>query len=131
MKRNFITKLTAILMMLLLVTVYPVSAAAASTLRNSAIVYVPDMNSIALYEITPDVGFKIGKETLVFSTSSEQFTDAISGIIGGAMAAALDANAGAAKISAAINRMFSNIQMNKYGRSENTEIAPLTYQTPM
>ena len=131
MKRNFITKLTAILMVLLLVTVYPVSAAAASTLRNSAIVYVPDMNSIALYEITPDMGFKIGKETLVFSTSSEQFTDAVSGIIGGAMAAALDANAGAAKISAAINRMFSSIQMNKYGRSENTEIAPLTYQTPM
>lgn len=138
MKRNLLTKLTAVLLILAVALAYPVSAAAAATAEGVAVVYVPDMNDISLYEVTDDSGFKIGKETLVFSPSSEKFMDSVTEIIGGLMTAAggvtaglADPDVGATKIATAINRMFKDIGMNEYGESDNKKIKPLTYSTNM
>lgn len=133
MNRKLLTKLTAILLVLTVALAYPVSAAAAAKVssKGTAVVYVPDMNDIALYEITDDSGFKIGKETLVFSTSSEKFMDSVSELLGGLLASVADSDKGADKIAAAINRMFRDIEMDEYGESIGKKIRPLSYTSSM
>lgn len=130
MKHKIFTKFTAILLVFAAVLAYPAAAAALTVAaEGTAIVYVPDMNDIPLYERTDDSGMKIGSDKLVFSVSSEKFMDGISDIIGGLTAAVVESDKGAVKIATAINRMFSEIGMNQYGVSQNSKIKPITYES--
>ena len=132
MKRKILTKLTAVLLVLTVVLAYPVSAAALTVASyGAAIVYVPDMNDIPLYERKDDSGMKIGSDTLVFGIKSEKFKDSVSDIIGGLTSAVADSDKGATKIATAINRMFSDIGMNQYGVSKNSKVKPITYESAM
>lgn len=132
MKRKIITKITALLLVLTVVLAYPVSAAALTVAsEGTAIVYVPDMNDIPLYERNDDSGMKIGTDTLVFGLSSEKFKDSVTDIIGGLTSAVADADIGATKIATAINKMFTDIGMNKYGVSKNSKVKPITYEASM
>ncbi len=132
MKRKISTKLTAILLVLAAVLVYPVSAVAVSVEGvGMAIVYVPDMNDIPLYERTDGSGMKLGVDTLVFGVGSDKFTASVSDIIGGLAAAVGDSEKGAQTVAKAINSMFADIKMNQYGNSVNSKIKPITYESSM
>ena len=125
MKYGIIKKITALCLALLLLSVIPLSVSAKIT-GATPVIFIPDMTQIILYQSPNTLN-----ERAVFDMQSQKATTYFTDIAAGLLTANTNVSQGAAKISGVINQIFSPIQCDEYGNPKNTNLGPVTYNSPV
>ena len=125
MKHGILTRLTAVVLAaLMLCAMAP--GAFADAADTGPVIFIPDMDEIVLYQ-NPDTL----NERAVFDPKSDTSRKYMTEILYGLLEANSDTAKGSARITGAIDSIFSNIRYDANGNPVNTAVGPGTYKNPV
>lgn len=125
MKHGIFKKLTALILALLMLSVLPMTVGAQIS-GVTPVIFIPDMTKIVLYQSPNSPNYRA-----VFDLNSDSTIKYVTDIAAGILAGNENPAQGAAKISSAINKIFSPIQCDVNGNPRNTNLGPATYNSPV
>lgn len=125
MKHGYMNKLTALLLAAVLLCGLPLGAAA-ETPTVYPVIFLPEMTEIVLYQ-NPDTL----SEREVFNPGGSDAREHATNIVAGLLAANVDVDDGAEQISKEIGEIFDEIQCDADGNSQNRNLGPRTYNSPV
>ena len=126
MKHGILTKLTAVLVLALMLCVSPLSVFAAAD-NAGPVIFIPDMTEIVLYQ-NPN---SLNGERAVFNPTGDAAKKHAMDLVAGLLTASTDTAKGASQICRTINEIFDAIQCDEYGNPRNTNMGPATYYRPV